>query len=83
MSRKGLSMRKAREILRLRLGIGLPMRQVTDSCKVSVGTVSEYEKRIKAAGSAGRRRMIWTMRVLCRSSEQGKATTGTIGHCRI
>lgn len=50
MSREGLSMRKTREILRLRLGVGLPVRQVANSCKVSVGTVSEYEKRIKAAG---------------------------------
>lgn len=49
MSREGLSMRKIREVLRLRLGVGLSLRQVADSCKVSVGTVSEYEKRVKAA----------------------------------
>lgn len=50
MSREGLSMRKVREVLRLRLGVGLSVRQVAGSCKVSVGTVSEYEKRIKAVG---------------------------------
>ena len=43
-------MRKVREVLRLRLGAGLSIRQVADSCKVSVGTVSEYEKRARAAG---------------------------------
>ncbi len=50
MSRKGVSMRKVREILRLRLGGGLSTRQVADSCRVSVGTVSEYERRARAAG---------------------------------
>lgn len=50
MSREGLSMRKVREILRLRLGVGLPVRQVADSCKVGAGTVSEYEKRFREAG---------------------------------
>ena len=50
MSREGLSMRKVREILRLRLGMGLSARQVASSCKISPSTVSEYEKRAKAAG---------------------------------
>ena len=50
MSREGLSMRKVREILRLRLGMGLSARQVASSCKISPSTVSEYEKRLKAAG---------------------------------
>ena len=50
MSREGLSMRKVREILRLRLGMGLSARQVASSCKISPSTVNEYEKRIRAAG---------------------------------
>ncbi len=50
MSREGLSMRKVREVLRLRLGVGLSVRQVANSCKVSVGTVTEYEKRFREAG---------------------------------
>ena len=50
MSREGLSMRKVREILRLRLGMGLSARQVASSCKISPSTVNEYERRIKAAG---------------------------------
>jgi transposase len=50
MSREGLSMRKAREILRLRLGIGLTARQVAESCQVSCSTVSNYEKRARAVG---------------------------------
>ena len=49
MSREGLSMRKVREVLRLRFGVGLSVRQVADSCKVSVGTVTEYEKRFREA----------------------------------
>jgi len=50
MSREGVSMRKVREILRLRIGIGLTTRQVADSCKVSTSTVSDYEKRFREAG---------------------------------
>jgi len=50
MSREGVSMRKVREILRLRIGIGLTTRQVAESCKVSTSTVSEYEKRFREAG---------------------------------
>lgn len=50
MSREGLSMRKVREILRLRLHVGLSARKVAKSCKVSAATVLEYEKRAKEAG---------------------------------
>lgn len=50
MSREGLSMRKVREILRLKLHAGLSARQVAKSCKVSAATVIEYEKRAKEAG---------------------------------
>ena len=50
MSREGLSMRKVREILRLRLQVGLSARQVARSCKVSATTVLEYEKRAREAG---------------------------------
>jgi len=50
MPQKGLSMRKVREILRLRLGVGLSSRQVAKSCKVSSSTVLEYEKRAREAG---------------------------------
>lgn len=50
MSREGLSMRKVREILRLRLHVGLSARQVAKICKASTATVLEYEKRARAAG---------------------------------
>ncbi len=43
-------MRKAREILRLRLGLGLSAREVARSCKVSHTTVLEYERRARSAG---------------------------------
>ena len=50
MSREGLSMRKVREILRLRLGVGLSADKVAKSCKVGKTTVLEYEKRFRQAG---------------------------------
>ena len=50
MSRKGLSMRKVREILRLRFEAGLTTREVAQSCKVSCATVSEYGIRFREAG---------------------------------
>ena len=50
MPQEGLSMRKVREILRLRLGVGLSSRQVAKSCRVSSSTVLEYEKRARDAG---------------------------------
>jgi hypothetical protein len=50
MSREGLSMRKVREILRLRLGVGLSAGNVAKSCKVGKTTVLEYETRFREAG---------------------------------
>ena len=50
MSREGLSMRSVREILRLRLGLGLSVDKVAKSCKISKATVLEYEKRFQNAG---------------------------------
>lgn len=52
MSREGLSMRKVREILRLRLSVGLSTHRVAKICKVSSSTVSEYERRFREAGLA-------------------------------
>lgn len=49
MARKGLSMRKVREILRLRWELGLSVHKVAKSCKVSPSTVLEYERRAQAA----------------------------------
>ena len=50
MSGKEVSMRNAREILRLRIGKELTIRQVASSCKVSPSTVVEYEKRFRESG---------------------------------
>ncbi len=50
MTQEGLSMRKVREILRLRIGCGLSARAVAKSCKVSHSTVLEYHRRAIAAG---------------------------------
>jgi transposase len=43
-------MRKVREILRLRLGVGLSADKVAKSCKVGKTTVLDYEKRFRQAG---------------------------------
>ena len=45
-------MRNAREVLRLRIGSGLSVRQVASSCGVSISTISEYEKRFRQSGLA-------------------------------
>ena len=50
MAQEGLSMRKAREVLRLLYGCGLSARAVARSCGVARSTVGEYERRAKAAG---------------------------------
>jgi transposase len=50
MSRKAVSMRKARDILRLRYGVGLGVRQIARSLGISHGTVFNYLGRAKAAG---------------------------------
>jgi transposase len=50
MAQKGLSMRKVREVLRLRWGVGLAVHQVAASCQVSPSTVLEYERKARGAG---------------------------------
>jgi len=50
MPQERLSMRKTREILRLKWECGLSNRAVAQSCSVSPSTVSDYVNRAKAAG---------------------------------
>lgn len=45
-----VSMRKIREVLRLRLGHGLPQRAIGQSLRLSQGAISEYLKRARRAG---------------------------------
>jgi len=45
-----LPMRRTREILRLRLGLGQSIRRAATSCHVSVSTVVDVEARARAAG---------------------------------
>jgi transposase len=45
-----LSMRKIREVLRLRFEAGLSARQVADSVRIARSSVGEYERRLRAAG---------------------------------
>ena len=50
MPRKGLSMRKVREVLRLHFGAGLSARAVARSCNIARSTVGEYIQRAQNAG---------------------------------
>lgn len=50
MARKPVSMRKARDILRLKHEVGLGVRQIARSLRISHGTVVNYLQRAEAAG---------------------------------
>jgi transposase len=50
MPHERLSMRKIREVLRLRWEQGLSHRQIVASCRLGQGTVGEYLRRAAAAG---------------------------------
>src|SRR5438067_1580554 len=50
MPRERLSMRKIREVLRLRLVCGLSKRQIAQSCQIGLGTVWDYLRRARDAG---------------------------------
>ncbi len=50
MPTRRLTMRKIREILRLKWEFHLSNRKVADSCKVSSSTVFDYLNRAKLAG---------------------------------
>ena len=50
MPMKRLSMRKIKEVLRLRYELGLGQRQIACSCSIGQATVQEYLKRAQAAG---------------------------------
>jgi transposase len=50
MAQERLSMRKIKDILRLKFDSGLSHRQIASSCQMACSTVSDYIKRAKAAG---------------------------------
>jgi transposase len=45
-----LSMRKIKEVLRLKFGLGFANRQIARSCSINHSTVADYLSRAKAAG---------------------------------
>src|SRR5258708_21771856 len=47
------SMRKIKEVLRLKYGLGLSARQIASSCGIARSTVAEYLMRAQAAGPGG------------------------------
>lgn len=49
MPTERFAMRKIKEILRLRFGLGLSIRQIANSCSISNGGVSEYLQRAQVA----------------------------------
>jgi transposase len=50
MAARRLSMRKIKEVLRLRFGHGIAIRKIAASCKIGHGTVEEYLVRARMAG---------------------------------
>jgi DNA-binding transcriptional regulator LsrR (DeoR family) len=50
MANRGLSMRKIKEVLRLKYELGLSNRAIARSCNIYHKTVKEYLKRAKEAG---------------------------------
>lgn len=50
MPRERVSMRKIREVLRLKWGLGLSERQVAQSCDMGRSTVADYLERAEVAG---------------------------------
>jgi len=50
LPRKRLSLRKLKEVLRLRFELGLGQKQIARSCAIGHGTVYAYLKRAQAAG---------------------------------
>src|SRR6201999_2247005 len=47
---KGLTMRKVREVLRLRFDLGLKQNQIARSCSIAQATVHRYLERAAAIG---------------------------------
>ena len=60
MPAKRLSMRKIREVLRLKWAEGMSNRRIAASCGVSRPTVSEYLRRAEAAGLGWPIRSDWS-----------------------
>jgi transposase len=50
MARKRLTMKKIKEVLRLKYEAGLSNRVIAGACKISNSTVGDYLKRAEAAG---------------------------------
>jgi hypothetical protein len=48
--RKRLTLRKIREVIRLKYEAGLSNRAIASACRISNSTVGEYLKRAEAAG---------------------------------
>ena len=55
MSRERLSMRKVKDVLRLKWGSGLSERKIARTCGIARSTVAEYLRRAQTAG------LIWPL----------------------
>jgi len=50
MARKRLTMKKIKEVVRLKYEVGLSNRAIAGACRISNSTVGEYLKRYKTSG---------------------------------
>lgn len=57
LSARRLSLRKVKEVLRVKFVVGLGLRQIARSCSIGPGTVHEYLQRAKAAAVLVQREM--------------------------
>ena len=62
MPAERLSMRKIKEVLRLKFGLGLGHRQIARSCSINHSTVADYVRRAEWRGSDGRCPKDWMNR---------------------
>ena len=60
MPQETVSVRKIKEVLRLRFGLGLRQDQIAQSCSIGQATVHRYLERAAAAGLSCRCRTITT-----------------------
>ncbi len=68
MPAERLSMRKIKEVLRLKFGLGFANRQIARSCSINHSTVADYLYRAKAAGLGQ-----WPLPDSLDEAESGKA----------
>jgi hypothetical protein len=89
MAARMLSMRKIKEVLRLRFEHGIAIRKIAQRCRIGHGTVKEYLVRARWRGRAGHCQKV-SIEGLCQL--RGRATiflsfagqfAGDVIHCHL